>query len=72
MIERLLTPEEVLTLQESVKNLKERRESLVEDLEAGLPVQQQIDAVDGGIRTAEHMIRKYGATPAAIRPRRRK
>jgi hypothetical protein len=72
MLERILTPDEVLTLQNSVKELKERRVSLVEDLEAGLPVQPQIDAIDQGVRTAEHMIRKYGAAPAAIRPRRRK
>jgi len=72
VIDRLLTPEEVLTLKDSVKQLQERRVSLVEDLEAGLPVQPQIDAIDGGIRTAEHMVRKYGAEPAAIRPRRKR
>jgi hypothetical protein len=71
MLDRLLTPEEVQSLQGDIARLKEQRASLVEDLQAGMPVQPQIDAIDGGVRTAEHMIRKYGKAPA-VAPRRRK
>jgi hypothetical protein len=70
VLDRLLTPEEVNALRDNVKELKTRRASLVEDLEAGLPVQPQIDAIDSGIRTAEHMIKKYGSV-APVRPRKR-
>jgi hypothetical protein len=70
MLERVLTSEEIATLNTEVKRLKEMLASLQEDLEAGMPVQPQIDAVAGGIRTAEHMIRKYGKV-APVRPRRR-
>lgn len=68
MLDRLLTPDEVVTLQEQIKVLKKQRASMVDDLENGLPVQPNIDAIDNGIRTAEHMIRKYGKAPA-VRPR---
>lgn len=70
MIDRPLTIEEKGQLQTAIKELEVRRASLAEDLEAGMPVEPQIAAIDQGIKTATHLLKKYGA-PAAIRPKRK-
>jgi hypothetical protein len=71
MLDRPLSPEEIQQLNASITQLKEHEASAKEDIEAGMPRQPQLDAIQQGIRTAEHILRKYG-TVAPIRPRKRR